>query len=648
MSKLIYLESDEEITDVIDKISKVEDKSVSLVIPRGSTLANSIVNLKLLVKRSKVLKKEVALVTNDNIAHNLASQIGLPVYESIDDAKAGIPEPEVEIPKPSAAEKIVSPVEEIDGVKVHQYDRDGSEDMMEENPKFEIQNPNEGEESYPSVESDADVIEAVRDADENASGGEIIEEELIEEADEHPAPIPEPVDMEYAPTIRKTDVGVPTENVGNYKLTKKPMRPEIRNREISHGDINSGQVFGKMRTAKSRRRTIIGIIFGVLAVLLILGAYVALPKATVRLSVVSEPFSSTADIKVSKDATVIDASTSTIPGKLVSNEEELSKPFAASGTKNIGAKSKGKITIYNYWDDKTHEIASGSKFSTSAGVVFISTSTVTVPAGHPNIIPPSTYEINPPGTIEVNVEAVEVGEQGNIGATNFTITSLSSVQQSKIYGKSTATMTGGTNQVVKIVIDKDIADAKTSTENELKGTITNKIKAGLTSSDKLLDSAILPSVTSESVSAKTGDQVDTFNYTAKIKIDALTFSEDDFKTVLLENAKLKLAADKQIVTNDSENVKYEVGSADVGAGTITLKGTFDGFIAGRYDTDAMKLAIKFKSVTAATTKLTSYPGVLSADISANPRFLRSLPALAKRITIEFDYGSASLTTSGTK
>ncbi|MEI6144553.1 MAG: hypothetical protein WCP91_03060, partial [Candidatus Berkelbacteria bacterium] len=129
MSKLIYLETDEEITDVIDKISKVEDRSVSLVIPRGSTLANSIVNLKLLVKRSKALKKEVALVTNDNIAHNLASQIGLPVYESIDDAKAGIVEPEAEIPKPSVTEKIAPPVEEIDGVKVHQYDRDGSEDM---------------------------------------------------------------------------------------------------------------------------------------------------------------------------------------------------------------------------------------------------------------------------------------------------------------------------------------------------------------------------------------------------------------------------------------------------------------------------------------------------------------------------------------
>lgn len=620
MSKLIYLETDEEITDVIDKISKVEDKSVSLVIPRGSTLANSIVNLKLLVKRSKALKKEVALVTNDNIAHNLASQIGLPVYESIDDAKAGIAEPEAEIPKPSVAEKPVAAVEEIDGIKVHQYDRDGSEDMepvVEKEPEITSES-----EDLP-VEENIDVIEAVRDADENAPGAEIVEEELIAEADEHPTPIPEPI----------------TE-VSDYKLIKKPMRPEMKQRELSHGDMGSGQVFGKMRTARSRRKMIISIISGALVVLLVLGAYVALPKATVTISVVSEPFSSTADVKVNKDATAIDTSTSTIPGKLISKEEELSKPFAASGTKNIGAKAKGKITIYNYWDDKTHDIASGSKFLTSAGIVFVSTSTVTVPAGHPNIIPPSTYEINPPGTIDVNVEAVEVGEQGNVAASNFTITSLPSVQQSKIYGKSTATMIGGTNQIVKIVVEKDIADAKVSTENELKDTIINKIKADLIESEKLLDSAISVSATSENASAKVGDQVDTFNYAAKLKIDALVFSEDNFKEVLLESAKTKLEAGKQLVTNNSDSVKYEVASVDVTAGTIVLKGTFDGYIADKYDTEAMKLAIKYKTTTNATKKLTSYPGVLSANISLYPRYMRSLPALAKRITIDFSYGSA--------
>jgi len=603
--KLIYLEPDEEITDVIDKISKVDSKSVSLVIPRGSILANSIVNLKLLVKRSKSLKKDVALVTNDNIAHNLASQIGLPVYESIEDAKAGTPEPEARA-KVESPKKVSEP-EEIDGVKVHQYDR-GDMDTIEE-PEDEDQ---AAEEAVIEPEKEPEVIEAVRDADTDS-----------QEDEEAEAP------TEKTPVAENND----------FKLMKKPMEERPRQRDnLEYLGANNNQVFGKMRGARNRRKMVITWGAISLAVLLVLGAYIALPKAKVTLSVVSEPFTSNAEVKVEKDRTSIDGEAASIPGKLISKEEELEKPFAASGQKNIGSKAKGKVTLYNYWDNKAHEIAAGTKLQTSGGIVFVTKDKVSIPAGTANIIPPSTYEINPPGTVDVNVEAEQVGDQGNVGASNFTITSLPSVQQSKIYGKSTGAMSGGTNNMVKVVADKDIADAKASTENELKTKISDSIKEDLNDNEKLLDSAITTTITSESASAKSGDQVDTFNYKMKIKIEALVFSENDFKTVLLEKAKEELAEGKEIVTSDTESVKYEVSKADIAAGVITLKGTFDGYIANHYDVDKMRSDINFKSNTKATKILTAYPGVLSANIVGNPNFLRSLPALEKRIGIEFNYG----------
>jgi len=616
MPKLIYLEPDEEITDVIDKISKVDSNSVSLVIPRGSTLANSIVNLKLLVKRSKSLKKDVALVTNDNIAHNLASQIGLPVYESIEDAKSGTPEPEVK-PRVELPKKVSEP-EEIDGVKVHQYDRGDMDTIEDESQKSKVKSQNEGE--LEEIQSEPEIIEAVRDADTDSQE----DEEAV------------------SPTEK-----IPVAENNDFKLTKKPMEERPRQREnFEHLGANNNQVFGKMRGARNRRKMVITWGAVGFAILLILGAYIALPKAKVTLAVVSEPFTSNAEVKVEKDRTLIDSEAASIPGKLISKEEELEKPFAASGSKNIGSNAKGKVTLYNYWDNKAHEIAAGSKLQTSGGVVFVTKEKVSIPAGTANIIPPSTYEINPPGTVDVNVEAEQVGEQGNVGATNFTITSLPSVQQSKIYGKSTGVMSGGTNNMVKVVADKDLTDAKASTENELKTKILNSIKEDLKDNEKLLDSAIAATITSESASVKSGDQVDTFNYKMKIKVEALVFSEDDFKTVLLEKAKKELAEDKEIVTGNTESVKYEVSKADVAAGVITLKGTFEGYIANHYDVDKMRSEIHFKSNTKATKILTAYPGVLSADIVGNPNFLRSLPALEKRIEIEFNYGSTSFTTGG--
>lgn len=83
MDEILYLEQDEEITSVIDKLKKSESGSVGLVIPRNCTLVHSIVNLKLLKKEAQNLNKEIALVTADKIGKNIAGQIGLVVYEDV-------------------------------------------------------------------------------------------------------------------------------------------------------------------------------------------------------------------------------------------------------------------------------------------------------------------------------------------------------------------------------------------------------------------------------------------------------------------------------------------------------------------------------------------------------------------------------------
>lgn len=90
MNEIIYLETDEEITSVIDKLRGSNHDSVALVVPRGATLAQSIVNLKLLKKSAKELGKDIALVATDRIARNLGSQIGLTVYSKVSEAERGI------------------------------------------------------------------------------------------------------------------------------------------------------------------------------------------------------------------------------------------------------------------------------------------------------------------------------------------------------------------------------------------------------------------------------------------------------------------------------------------------------------------------------------------------------------------------------
>lgn len=128
MDEIIYLEPDEEITSVIDKIKNAKAMSLGLVVPREATILQSVVNLRLLSREATALGKEIAIVTTDRIGRNLAVQVGLQVYSSIKEEKpAFTPSP----PLPQTDEVIEidlaqkeEPIKPPAGLKVHHFQDD--------------------------------------------------------------------------------------------------------------------------------------------------------------------------------------------------------------------------------------------------------------------------------------------------------------------------------------------------------------------------------------------------------------------------------------------------------------------------------------------------------------------------------------------
>lgn len=82
--KLVYLELEEEITSVIDKLRRTPTAEVFLVVPKKANLAQSLVNLKLLKKHAGMLGKDVTIVTADPVGLNLAQRAGLPARPRVD------------------------------------------------------------------------------------------------------------------------------------------------------------------------------------------------------------------------------------------------------------------------------------------------------------------------------------------------------------------------------------------------------------------------------------------------------------------------------------------------------------------------------------------------------------------------------------
>ena len=102
MERVLYLEPDEEITSVIDRMKKLKAKNIALVVPRDAVVLQSVVNLKLLKKEAEDLKKEMSLVTSDKVGRNLAAQVGIATFDKLDKEFL---EPEEELPEPPEESK---------------------------------------------------------------------------------------------------------------------------------------------------------------------------------------------------------------------------------------------------------------------------------------------------------------------------------------------------------------------------------------------------------------------------------------------------------------------------------------------------------------------------------------------------------------
>lgn len=82
--KVLYIEIDDEITTIYDRLKQMKLRNLYLVVPKRAVLFQSIVNLKILKRKAEDLDKNVYIVTNDPNGIHLAGKIGLPVYDRLE------------------------------------------------------------------------------------------------------------------------------------------------------------------------------------------------------------------------------------------------------------------------------------------------------------------------------------------------------------------------------------------------------------------------------------------------------------------------------------------------------------------------------------------------------------------------------------
>lgn len=254
---------------------------------------------------------------------------------------------------------------------------------------------------------------------------------------------------------------------------------------------------------KSRPRWIIplAIVSGVIVIITaLIIAYVQLASATINVYVGMLPFEQQLTFTVDPASTSGSLEGLVVSGKRLVMEKTGSKTIATTGTKLVGDRAKGKVTIFNRTDE-TKTLPAGTVIKSNAIRFTLDTATTIASASSKEN---ADYSVTTePSKAEVNVTAVEIGEQYNLAKdTQFSVANYTS---DNFIAVATNSLTGGSSRKVAAVSKEDNDSLNKTLIQELQSQLNAE---SLTASESGMRQISIgePTITSQKYSGEKGDE----------------------------------------------------------------------------------------------------------------------------------------------
>lgn len=534
---VIYIDVDDEITAIIEKVRDSQKKIVALVLPKRATVLQSVVNMKLLKRAAEGSKKNLVLITSEQGLLPLAGSVGIHVAKSLN-SKPEVPE----------APALATATEAVD-------------------------------------EADADEP----DLDSNRTVGELAGDETIELDDEEEAAAP-------------SDGG---------KLKK------AKNKKFRIPNFNKFRLL---------------LLLGGVAVLL-LGAFgyaavAVLPKALVTIKTDSTAVTGDVVLALKTGRSVkLDIEKSVVPAQIQEVKKTQSQNVPATGEKNKGEKASGNVKLsLKDCSQAQVTIPAGAGVS-SAGKTFITQSSATLKSVEIGGECQNSAFPNQ-STETVTVEAQTGGSAYNIGPATFTVAGRSNVE-----GSSSSSMTGGTDDVVKIVTQADIDDAKQKIAEEDGDEVKQELRTALI--DKglyAIDVTLALRETDTKLSAKVNDEADKITVTQTIIYSMLGALQTDLQKVLDKSVEDKIDTKKQSITDYGlDQAEFSLQDVQKDGAAVSLRTTV---VAGaELSVDTIKKQVAGKKAGEAQRLIAANPGVTDVQVEYSPFWVSSIPKKIDKITV---------------
>jgi hypothetical protein len=587
MHQVHYIDIDEEITSIIDRLRKSKAREVYFVVPQRSLVLQSTVSLKLLKREANKLGKQISVVTQDPEGKMRAEKSGIYVLENLNDLGIDLDAEGDKISQPKSAKisgglaGISSQNSRVQDIGSNEFYQNLAKQKKIKSEKIVAEREFGADDFYDSQENDKNVG---KHHPKEKTGVKIDKEKELEEFYENKRSV-------------------------SFELEKNNSKIPIS---------------GKMKK--------ITLLFVFLGLLIIggLGAYLLVPKATVYITTRDEQKNFETEIKGYINVSQINYDNPTIPARIIEVEDSLVSDFTTSGQNISNQKAKGSVTIYNEFSSASQSLVATTRILSSDGKLFRLSKGVTVPG---------TTDVNgsiQPGAIKADVIADAPGEEYNIGPSSFTIPGFQgSAKYGKFYAKSTEAMLGGGSKGaggLASVSMADINNAKQKVENDLTAKIEASVKDKIKKGEVFLKEAEEKNITESSSSVRAGEVSGSFKYTAKEKIRFMVFSEDDLKLVIKKNFEAK----SKMTNIDPAMIKLDYGesSPNFTAGTIGIKVSAEISSKGEVDLEKIKQELLGKSVEQVGNLVKSYSQIKNIDVEFWPSFLpEKIPSIKQRVEI---------------
>lgn len=364
---------------------------------------------------------------------------------------------------------------------------------------------------------------------------------------------------------------------------------------------------------------------GALALILLLWWMFAIaPRATVIISAKTTSVSIDQTLSLDPKAAASKAAELQFKANSQQLKKSVSTDFTATGTKDIGNKASGSVTITNSFDSDAKSVPAGTIFTGASGHKFASTAAVTVPGA--SVSGGSIH----PGTAPVQVQATDIGNEYNVPAQTYTVTGYSSLNASG------SAMSGGDKQTVTVVSQADVDKAKTQLASQDNNAAKDQLKKQFNDDYIIVTESFTVDQASPSVSPNIDEQAKQAKLTVETTYTLLGLARKDVNEML--NSALKSALDtkpnQSIFSNGSNSIAFS-NFQKFDNGTFSARLSTTGYIGSKIDTNALAKQVAGKRYGEIQAIVNQIPNVESVDIKFSPFWVNGAPNDPKKVDIKF-------------